>query len=162
MARHPGEPRGVADPRRLARERALALLYEADSKNRSPADVLADLPVKPAPMAVDLVAGVGRCDEEIDGYLGRYAKNWSVERMPAVDRALLRMAVYELIHCPDVPTGAVISEAVELAQEYSTDDSAGFVNGVLGRIADEVRPDNSPETARFDRQNVGTAGHVMR
>ena len=59
--------------------------------------------------------------------------------MPTVDRTLLRMGVYELLHRPDVPTGAVISEAVELAQRYSTDESGRFVNGMLGRIAEEVR-----------------------
>jgi N utilization substance protein B len=63
--------------------------------------------------------------------------------MPVVDRAVLRMAIYELVHRPDVPTGAVISEAVELAKRYSTDDSGRFVNGMLSNIADEVRPEST-------------------
>ena len=64
--------------------------------------------------------------------------------MPTVDRSLLRMGVYELLYRPDVPTGAVISEAVELAQRYSTDESGRFVNGMLGRIAEEVRGEAEP------------------
>ncbi|HEX2042681.1 MAG TPA: transcription antitermination factor NusB, partial [Acidimicrobiales bacterium] len=67
-------------------------------------------------------------------------RDWAVERMPAIDRALLRMGVFELLHRPDVPTGVVLSEAVELAARYSTEDSGRFVNGVLARIAEEVRP----------------------
>jgi N utilization substance protein B len=126
--------------RRGARERALGLLYEAESKERSPADVLAELPLEPDPYAADVVAGVGERQEELDELIGRFARDWTVDRMPVVDRTLLRIAVYELLHRPDVPTGAVISEAVELAKRFSTEESGRFVNGVLARIADEVRP----------------------
>ena len=69
-----------------------------------------------------------------------HAHNWDLDRMPALDRALLRLGAFELVHRPDVPTGAVINEAVELASQYSTDDSGRFVNGVLAAIAREVRP----------------------
>ena len=137
----PGAP---ARPRRQARERALSLLYEADVKGAAPAEVLAGLPVEPDRFAVELVAGVGEHGDEVDGWLRRYARDWAVERMPALDRALLRMGVFELLHRPDVPTGVVLSEAVELAARYSTEDSGRFVNGVLARIADEVRPGGSP------------------
>ena len=78
--------------------------------------------------------------QQVDGYIRRFAKDWSLERMPVVDRNLLRIGVYELVHRPDVPTAAVISEAVELARRYSTEESGRFVNGMLGRIAEEVRP----------------------
>jgi transcription antitermination protein NusB len=126
-------------PRRQARERALSLLYEAESKDVAPAVVLEALPVAPDQFAADLVRGVGDHMGELDRWIGDYAKDWTIERMPALDRALLRMGVYELLHRPDVPTGAVISEAVELAQTFSTDESSRFVNGMLARIAEKVR-----------------------
>ena len=126
--------------RRESRERALSLLYEAEAKDLAPAQVLADLPVPPEGFAADLVAGVGTHSERIDAFIARYAVDWSIDRMPVVDRSLLRIAVFELLEHPEVPTGAVISEAVELAKTYSTDESGRFVNGVLGAIAAEIRP----------------------
>ena len=136
--------KGIAATRRQSRERAMELLYEADAKDMTPADVLADLPVEPAQFAIDLVSGVGLHRDELDAWITRFARDWTIDRMPALDRALLRMGAFELAHRPDVPTGAVISEAVELAQRYSTDDSSRFVNGVLASIAGAVRP--QPET----------------
>ena len=134
---------GGLGSRREARERALSLLYEADAKACPPAVVLDELPVPPDPFAGDLVAGVGDHLAEIDERIRRFARGWALERMPVVDRTVLRMAIYELLHRPDVPTAAVISEAVELAKRYSTDDSGRFVNGMLSAIAEEVRPDRS-------------------
>ena len=131
---------GGIGSRREARERALALLYEAEVKDRPVADVLAELPVEPEPFAVELVTGVDEHRRELDALLGRFARDWPVDRMAALDRAVLRMGCFELCHRPDVPTGAVLSEAVELASAYSTDDSGRFVNGVLSAIAAEVRP----------------------
>ncbi|GAC1312145.1 MAG: transcription antitermination factor NusB [Acidimicrobiales bacterium] len=125
--------------RREARERALSLLYEADAKGLAPIDLLRDLPVAPDPYAVDLVAGVGDRCASLDALIETYSVDWSVERMPVVDRALLRMAIFELTEHPEVPTGAVISEAVELAKTYSTEESGRFVNGVLGSVASSVR-----------------------
>ena len=125
--------------RRQARERAMSLLYEAEAKEVAPSEVLAALPVEAAPFATDLVAGVGDHQEEVDGLISQFSRDWALARMPAVDRALLRVATFELLHRPDVPTGVVLAEAVELAQRFSTDDSARFVNGVLAAIAREVR-----------------------
>ena len=129
--------------RREARERALSLLYEADAKGASPAAVLDDQVLAPEAFAADLVAGVEEHQAEVDGLIRQFAKGWTLERMPVIDRTLLRMAIYELGHRPDVPTGAVISEAVELAKRYSTDDSGKFVNGMLSRIAKELRASES-------------------
>ena len=129
----------VVGSRRQARERALSLLYEADAKGLPPAAVLRELPVPPDAFAAELVAGVGECQAQLDDLIGRFAVDWTVERMPVVDRTLLRMAVYELLERPDIPTAAIISEAVELAQTYSTDESGRFVNGVLGSVSTEVR-----------------------
>ena len=121
----------------------MGLLYEAEQKDQPVTDILAELPTDPDPFAVDLAIGADERQAEIDELLGHYAKGWAVDRMPATDRAILRMAVYELGHRPDVPTGAVISEAVELAGEFSTDESSRFVNGLLARIARELRPAES-------------------
>ncbi|HEX4821041.1 MAG TPA: transcription antitermination factor NusB [Acidimicrobiales bacterium] len=121
--------------RREARERALELLYEAEIKDASSSDLIESLPIAPDEYSVQLVEGVDAHRSEIDGLLRDHVKGWSLERMPAVDRALLRLATYELLHERDVPVGVVISEAVELASEFSTDDSGRFVNGVLSAIA---------------------------
>ena len=78
--------------------------------------------------------------DELDELLREYSEHWAVERMPALDRAVLRLGCFELTHERDVPTAVVISEAVELAKLYSTKDSGRFVNGLLSRIAEELRP----------------------
>ena len=132
--------------RRESRERALSLLYEADVKDEPPADVLTALPVEPDPFVVDLVRGVGAHGDRIDQLIAKYAIDWTVDRMPLIDRAVLRIAVYELLERADVPTGAVLSEAVELAKRYSTEESGRFVNGVLDRLARELRPEEMSET----------------
>jgi N utilization substance protein B len=146
---------GGAGSRRQARERALSLLYEAESKDVAPAAVLAGLPVEPDAYAVDVVTGVGSHLGEVDRWITDYAKDWTIERMPALDRALLRMGIFELLHRPDVPTGAVISEAVELAQRFSTDESSRFVNGMLARIAESVRPGAGSGAEAVDPEAVG-------
>ena len=125
--------------RREARERAFHLLYESEMKNEGTDEVLAALPLEPDLFAVELVSGVAERRDDIDALIIEHARNWELDRMPALDRALLRLATYELAHRPDVPTGAVISEAVDLAKRYSTDDSGRFVNGVLSAIAAQVR-----------------------
>ena len=130
-----------APSRREGRERALSLLYEAEAKELSPPALLEELPVDPPLFVTDLVAGVSRCQTRIDELIGRYAVDWSVERMAVIDRNVLRLAVYELLEHPEVPLGAVISEAVELAKRFSTDDSCRFVNGVLSSVAKETRPE---------------------
>ncbi|MDQ1375778.1 MAG: transcription antitermination protein NusB [Actinomycetota bacterium] len=126
--------------RREARERAVSLLYEAELKDQAPAEVLADLPVPPEEFVVDLVGGVGRHRDRIDQLITEHAIDWTLERMPAVDRNILRLAVYELLERPDVPASAVLSEAVELAGRYGTDESSRFVNGLLAAVARDVRP----------------------
>jgi N utilization substance protein B len=126
--------------RRAARERALALLYEADAKGEPVAEILAELPVPPDPYASELALGVDAHLAEIDPYISRFARDWTIERMPVIDRTLLRMGIFELLHEPGVPVAVVISEAVELAKRYSTEESGRFVNGMLARIAEEVRP----------------------
>lgn len=129
----------LATERRAARERALGLLYEAEAKGCSGAEVLARLPVPADDFAVALVEAVDAHRARIDELLERFAQGWTLARMPALDRAALRMGSAELMARPDVPTGVVLAETVELASRFSTDGSGRFVNGLLARIAEEVR-----------------------
>jgi N utilization substance protein B len=130
----------LADERRDARERALGLLYEAETKGCTGTEVLEALPVAADDFAAALVRSVDEHRELIDGLLAAHAKGWTVARMPAIDRAALRMGTAELLTRPDVPTPVVLNETVELAKRFSTDDSGRFVNGLLAKIATEVRP----------------------
>jgi N utilization substance protein B len=127
--------------RREARERALELLYEAETKHTTCAAIVDALPVPPDPYATALATGVDDELVTIDAVIADHAKGWTLERMPAVDRAVLRMATYELMQCPDVPVAVAISEAVELAQQFSTEESGRFVNGLLSTVAKQARPD---------------------
>lgn len=126
--------------RREARERALSLCYELDLHPRPLADVLEELPAPPDPYALELASGVERHHQELDALIEKFAEHWSVDRMAVIDRNLLRIGAFELLHLPDAPTSVVINEAVELAKEYSTEDSGRFINGILGAIANEARP----------------------
>ena len=146
--------------RREARERALALLYEAEAKDVSPAEVIADLPLEPDPYAATLARGAGEQQAQTDALIQRLARNWKLERMPAIDRAVLRLAGYELVGQRDVPTGVVISEAVELASQYSTDESGRFVNGILARMAEELR--GPPVPLDLPRPTLGDGRIVLR
>ena len=126
-------------PRHQARERALTLLYEADVKGELPKSVLDNLAVAPDPYTTTVVTAVGSRSAEIDGMIDAAAIGWDLARMAVVDRNVLRLAVAELLECPDVPTAVILNEAVELAVAYSTDDSGRFVNGVLATLATRVR-----------------------
>ena len=119
----------------------MQLVYEAEQRELSAAALLAEQAVVPDDYTDSLVRGVDHRSDEIDGLITRFAKGWSLERMPALDRAVLRVAVYELGHEPEVPIGVVLNEAVELANSYGTDDSGRFVNGVLSAVGRELRPD---------------------
>jgi transcription antitermination protein NusB len=124
--------------RSQARKRALDVLYESDLRG---ADVVATLAARLAEAdppisayAVELVEGVTAHRKRIDELLMTYAEGWTLERMPPVDRNVLRIGVYELLWRADVPDGVVLDEAVELAKRLSTDSSPGFVNGLLARL----------------------------
>jgi len=126
-------------PRHQARERALTLLYEAELKDTVPSEVLEALLMAPDAYATLLVQTVESRGSEIDGLVDGAAIGWDLERMAVVDRNVLRLAVAELLACPDVPTAVILNEAVELASAYSTDDSGRFVNGVLATLAVQIR-----------------------
>ncbi|WP_295854345.1 transcription antitermination factor NusB [uncultured Microbacterium sp.] len=130
--------------RTKARKRALDILFQADVRGEELAIMLAteakraaSEPAREASWlyARDIVDGVIDNRDAIDEQITTFAKDWSLQRMPAVDRALLRMGAWEILYNDEVPTAVAIDEAVELAKEFSTDDSGSFVHGVLARIA---------------------------
>ena len=126
--------------RRAARRRALEILYRADVTEEPPSAILEALEAggEHVPSFTrKLVEGVEDRLPELDALIGEHAEGWTLERMAVVDRNVLRLACFELLHRPDVPTGAAIAEAVEAAKELSTAESGRFVNGILGRIARE-------------------------
>jgi transcription antitermination protein NusB len=124
--------------RSKARKRALDVLFEAELRGIDPGSTLAawvsraDPPV--GAYTTELVEGVAAHRERIDELLSTYAEGWTLERMPAVDRTILRLATYELLWETGVPDAVAISEAVNLARELSTENSPGFVNGLLARL----------------------------
>lgn len=124
--------------RRKARRRALEVLFEAEQRSVPPLDALrrrrenSDIIV--ADYTVDIIEGVISQQPRIDEFLATYSQGWPLERMPSVDRIILRVGAWELLYNDDVPDGVAVSEAVEMAKTMSTDDSPSFVNGLLGRL----------------------------
>ncbi|HUW87763.1 MAG TPA: transcription antitermination factor NusB [Candidatus Paceibacterota bacterium] len=126
-----------------ARKQALDILFESDIRNSSPVELLstrlADLagpdarPVRE--YAQELVNGVVEHQRKIDELISTYAQGWDMDRLPAVDRNVLRIAIYELLWREDIPDAVAIDEALTLAKLLSTDESAGYIHGVLGRIS---------------------------
>jgi transcription antitermination protein NusB len=137
-------PRAAHGTRSAARRRALDILFEADLLDRPVAEVLARHRADreagaPDAYTVELVDGVAGLRPELDARITGAAEHWTIERMPLVDRNLLRLAAFELAARPEVPTAVVLDEAIELAKLLSTADSGRFVNGVLAQIASQVR-----------------------
>ena len=136
--------------RSKARKRALDILYEAEIRNVPVLDLLGERSAAerspdgtgPPPVtgyAAELIRGVQAHRDRIDELLSEHSQGWTLDRMPAVDRNILRIGTYELLWAPGVPHGVAISEAVLLARDLSTDDSPAFVNGLLGRLL-ELKP----------------------
>jgi len=121
------------------RKRALDILFESELQGLPVGGTLADrVAVNDPPIhayTVQLVEGVAANVERIDSLIAEHAKGWTLDRMPTIDRNLLRIATYEITDVEDVPSAVAIAEAVELAKDLSTEDSAGFINGVLSAIA---------------------------
>ncbi len=157
--------------RSKARKRAVDVLYEADLRDTDAVSTLADRVALADPpindFTISLVEGVQANLGRVDEILARYAEGWTVARMPGVDRAVLRLAVYELLWRDDVPDAVVIDEAVELAKSLSTDESPRFVNGVLGRVLRDreslaPHPDQVPDQAQApDHTPDHAAGQVQ-
>lgn len=143
------EGRGLTGARTRARKRAVNMLYAADLRGESAVEALESAVAAgegpPHPYTAVLVRGVSAHLAEIDEVLGRYSTGWSVDRMPAVDRSVLRLAVWELLHADDVPGHVAVTEAVALVAELSTDESPQFVNGLLGAIERDRRSEDRSE-----------------
>ncbi|OII60056.1 N utilization substance protein B [Streptomyces sp. CC53] len=131
--------------RNKARKRAFQILFEADQRGASAQEVLADWirharsddrqpPVNEYTM--ELVEGYAQQARRIDELIATYAVGWTLDRMPVVDRNILRLGTYELVWVDTVPDAVAIDEAVQLAKEFSTDESPSFVNGLLARFKD--------------------------
>jgi N utilization substance protein B len=124
--------------RSKARKRALDILFECDARDVMPLDLLEEREAAGDPPVNDytslLVRGIAAHIARIDELLTRYAQGWSLDRMPAVDRNVLRIGIYELLYVDDVPDVVAVSEAVHLVRDLSTDESPTYVNGVLGNI----------------------------
>lgn len=123
-------------PRTAARRKALDVLFSADLLGRSIAEVLNETP-RINKIARSIAEGCAANAQQIDAIISSKAERWSLDRMPIVDRNILRIAIYELLHESDVPEGAAVNDAVELAKLLSTEDSGRFINGLLNRVARE-------------------------
>ncbi|MBI4395720.1 MAG: transcription antitermination factor NusB [Elusimicrobia bacterium] len=132
--------------RRQAREAALQILYLVDIGGLSPEQAAGSfwvenqLPARARTFADDLASGALSHRKELDVLITKYAENWEISRMAAIDRNILRMAAFELLHHKETPVSVVIDEAVEIAKTYSTQDSGKFVNGILDKIKLERPP----------------------
>lgn len=135
--------------RTKARKRAVDILYESDLRGSDALSVLAERVAMADPpvndYTIELIEGVATNRRRIDALLSEYSEGWTIERMPDVDRAILRVGVYELLWAT-VPDAVAIDEAVELAKSLSTDESPRFINGVLGRLV-RNRPDVADEAS---------------
>ena len=130
----PGE-----DIRSTARERAVHFLYEAESRSLPVSDIVAAQVLAADDLVSSLTSGVASRQTQLDEMITEYSHTWTIHRMPAIDRNVLRLAIYELIDRPEVPVAVIINEAVELAKRFPTEESGRYVNGVLSAIAKQVR-----------------------
>ena len=133
-------PAPVLGGRREAREQALLLLYEAEIRSLDAEAIVADVVVEPDEYTAEVLAGVELNRPRLDQLLAERTGDWPIHRLAAIDRAVLRLAAWELTERYEIPTAVILNEAVELAKTYGTDDSGGFVNGVLANLAADVRP----------------------
>ncbi len=133
------QPRKIGS-RGRARRRALEILFEAEHRNTTPLSALqrrrefTDQTINP--YTAQIIDGVITHQEQIDELLAQYAHGWTMERMLAMDKSILRLGAWELLFNDEMPDAAAVNEAVNMAREYSNDDSPGYVNGVLGRLQD--------------------------
>jgi N utilization substance protein B len=127
------------DVRSTARERAVHFLYEAESRNLPVAQIVSGQVLVVDDLVLQLTTGVATRQIEIDEMIVEYSHTWTIQRMPAIDRNVLRLAIYELLDRQDVPVAVIINEAVELAKRFSTEESGRYVNGLLSAIAKKVR-----------------------
>ena len=163
--------------RHQARKRAVDLLFEAEARGITPAEAAESRELLAQsqsdvsalnPYTVTVARGVTQHAAHIDDLISTHLQGWTLERLPAVDRAILRVAVWELLHADDVPEPVAVDEAVELAKHLSTDDSPGFVNGVLGQVmlvTPQIRAAAAADPGRirgFRLDRPGSASTLVR
>ena len=118
---------------------AVHFLYEAESRSLPVAQIVSGQVLVVDDLVLQLTTGVATRQIEIDEMIVEYSHTWTIQRMPAIDRNVLRLAIYELLDRQDVPVAVIINEAVELAKRFSTEESGRYVNGLLSAIAKKVR-----------------------
>ena len=124
--------------RTKARKRALDAIFQADLNNKPITEIQDESDVEDKKYSDILINGINENKSQIDSLISDSLSNWTIDRIPRVDKNILRVAVYELLFQKDVPVNVVISEAVKLAEDLSTDDSASFVNGTLANISKKI------------------------
>lgn len=148
--------------RRRAREAALKILFQVDLSGTPAEDATSDywqhfdLEAEGDEYAGELVRGISANLTQIDGAIQAASTRWRLERMARVDRNILRIGAYELFHCDDVPTRVVLDEAIELGKRYGSSDSGAFVNGVLDRMAQDVRGETRDQSAPEPTETRGS------
>lgn len=136
--------------RRRSREHALQTLYQSEITKEDTIRILPQLLDEFSPdegkdeFAEKLVIGVREHRHEIDRLIKQYSENWRLDRMPIIDRSILRMAIYELLYCEEIPPKVTLNEAIDLGKHYGSEESGSFINGVLDRIQNEVIRKSSP------------------
>jgi N utilization substance protein B len=131
--------------RRKSRELALQILFELDTNQSDVQKAIDqfwknfDYPEDLREFSERLVEGVAQHREELDRLISKHAKNWSLSRIDRVDRNILRAAIFELAHCPDIPPKVAINEAIELSKKFGSEKSSSFINGILDKIAQEIK-----------------------
>ncbi|MHB8840323.1 MAG: transcription antitermination factor NusB [Candidatus Aquicultor sp.] len=138
--------------RRKARKDALEILYEKEITGQPLEQILENRELargeKPSEFTMELVEGVAKHTDQIDSIISEHTDNWTLDRMPIVDRNLIRIGLYELLYEEDIPYSVSINEAVELAKIYGMEESSKFVNGILGRIATELKESRGSKEAK--------------
>ena len=152
--------------RSKARKRALDVLFEADQRGLNVSEALAARIAQPGgetplpPYAVQIVTGVVDHWQEIESAMTAHSEGWTIARMPAVDRAALRLATWEILFNDDVPAAVAIDQAVDLVTDLSTDESPGFVNGVLGAIAASADRNSNPSVSNSSASEIPPGGRA--
>ena len=150
--------------RRRSREMAIQVLYQVDMAQSDLAEALRlfcehfKAPESIRDFAFELARGAHEHQEEVDSLIKGFSENWRLERMPTVDRNILRLAIYELLYRPDIPAKVSINEAVDLGKKYGSEDSGSFINGILDRIRLHLEETGRRETRAANDSTFGQAG----
>ena len=158
--------RGNMSSRRRSREMAIQVLYQVDVVKSDPAEAMRlfcehfKAPESIRDFAFELALGTHEHREEVDTLIKRFSENWRLERMPIVDRNILRLATYELLYRLDIPAKVSINEAVDIGKKYGSEDSGSFINGILDRIRLHLEESGRRKTAMGNDQAFDSTGNI--